>query len=405
MSRLIRSQRQMMLHKYFLLIFTFLPILPIKQRDMFSFSSSSASSSSSSSMIAIKWWLPGEIRLCSLDVESVSLLWRQARQDCQIPCEVHRMQLDQWFWRHEPTCESCWSKTSRYPSCRMDCWEKARAAEMREQKEASDTKLIQEMKVNGLDGFLRPVRRRMLDVPLHINCWNNGDLLLLLPLPSPISLSWMAILLRLLKEKCFNMKCAAVLRHALWVMMYAFADVYPCAVSQSQTTAETGLTWPTPLSQSRICIVFFQPEFDLVLSQSSSSCFVHDEHVDRIRPWVPTSALLLTGSLQTGNCSMLWWTSYFAQTDTPAKIWRSGSSKYCPRMTFAYDFAVFAVIAFSWLFVCFLQRLHDGGLTHYHGADISKAARLCGIHDFHCFDHELDLTVNAGLRCSSFGPI
>ena len=66
------------------------------------------------------------------------------------------------------------------------------------------------------------------------------------------------------------------------------------------------------------------------------------------------------------------------------------------------------------LFVCFLfdyslyfllQRLDAGALTHDHGADISKAARLSGIHDFQCFDHELDLTVNAGLDCPTFAPI
>ena len=43
-------------------------------------------------------------------------------QHRQIPCEVHRMSLDQWFWWYEPTCSSCWSETTRYPSCcRMDC--------------------------------------------------------------------------------------------------------------------------------------------------------------------------------------------------------------------------------------------------------------------------------------------
>ena len=35
----------------------------------------------------------------------------------------------------------------------------------------------------------------------------------------------------------------------------------------------------------------------------------------------PTFALLLIGSLPTGNCSMLCWTSYFALTATLAKIW------------------------------------------------------------------------------------
>ena len=60
----------------------------------------------------------------------------------------------------------------------------------------------------------------------------------------------------------------------------------------------------------------------------------------------PTSVLLLTGSLHSGNCNMLCLTSYFALTDTPAKIWLSGSSKYCARMTSAYDFAAVALLAF-----------------------------------------------------------
>ena len=59
-----------------------------------------------------------------------------------------------------------------------------------------------------------------------------------------------------------------------------------------------------------------------------------------------------------------------------------------------------------WLsFLLCWQRLDIGALTHDHGADISKAARLSGIHDFQCFDHELDLTIHAGLDCPSFAPI
>ena len=54
---------------------------------------------------------------------------------------------------------------------------------------------------------------------------------------------------------------------------------------------------------------------------------------------------------------------------------------------------------------CFVQRLDAGALTHDHGANISKAARLSGIHDFQCFDHELDLTINAGIDCPTFAPI
>ena len=67
----------------------------------------------------------------------------------------------------------------------------------------------------------------------------------------------------------------------------------------------------------------------------------------------------------------------------------------------------FANLLFPWLFFLslLLQRLDAGALTHDHGADVTKAARLSGIHDFQCFDHELDLTVNAGLDCPTFAPI
>lgn len=44
-------------------------------------------------------------------------------------------------------------------------------------------------------------------------------------------------------------------------------------------------------------------------------------------------------------------------------------------------------------------------IVHDHGPDVSKMGKQCGIHDFLCFDHELDLTVNAGISCDSFGPI
>ena len=65
-------------------------------------------------------------------------------------------------------------------------------------------------------------------------------------------------------------------------------------------------------------------------------------------------------------------------------------------------FALFlAILSFFLL----LQRLDAGALTHDHGADVTKAARLSGIHDFQCFDHELDLTVNAGIDCPTFAPI
>ena len=36
---------------------------------------------------------------------------------------------------------------------------------------------------------------------------------------------------------------------------------------------------------------------------------------------------------------------------------------------------------------------------------MTKAARLSGINDLQCFDHELDRTVNAGLDCPAFAPM
>ena len=62
----------------------------------------------------------------------------------------------------------------------------------------------------------------------------------------------------------------------------------------------------------------------------------------------PIAALLLTGSLLTGSCSMLCWTSYFALTATPVKIWWSGSSKYCAQMIFVYDQSYFC---FAWFLI------------------------------------------------------
>ena len=62
-------------------------------------------------------------------------------------------------------------------------------------------------------GFFALWRRRKLDGLILINYSSNGNLLLLLPLPSPrlllISFFWMAILLRLLKGKDFNISCSS----------------------------------------------------------------------------------------------------------------------------------------------------------------------------------------------------
>ena len=59
-----------------------------------------------------------------------------------------------------------------------------------------------------LMGFFDLWRIRKLVMPILINCWSSGDLLLLLPLPSLmlllISLSLMVIMHLLLKEKGFN---------------------------------------------------------------------------------------------------------------------------------------------------------------------------------------------------------
>jgi hypothetical protein len=55
--------------------------------------------------------------------------------------------------------------------------------------------------------------------------------------------------------------------------------------------------------------------------------------------------------------------------------------------------------------MCFLllcQRLDVSCLTHDHGADVTKGVRLSAVHSLLCIDHELDLTVNAGIECPGF---
>jgi hypothetical protein len=44
-------------------------------------------------------------------------------------------------------------------------------------------------------------------------------------------------------------------------------------------------------------------------------------------------------------------------------------------------------------------------VTHDHGADVTKGVRLSGLHSFFCIDHELDLTVNAGIESPAFHTI
>ena len=110
----------------------------------------------------------------------------------------------------------------------------------------------------------------------------------------------------------------------------------------------------SPLSTMfRICI-FFQPEFfDLAVSQSLPSCFVHNGYVDWTRPWVLHLPDCSLARLQTGNCIMLCWTSYFARTATPVKIWWSGfkqvlrANDICVRL-------LLLLIAFSLDFLSFL---------------------------------------------------
>ena len=43
--------------------------------------------------------------------------------------------------------------------------------------------------------------------------------------------------------------------------------------------------------------------------------------------------------------------------------------------------------------------------THDHGANISLGVSLTGIHSFLCFDHELDLTANAGIEMDGFHAV
>ena len=185
--------------------------------------------------------------------------------------------------------------------------------------------------------------------------------------PLLISLSWMAILLRLLKEKgfnsssssqslvlsvqaepTFNMYVQLCFDAALLSSVYVFADVYPCAVPQSQAAAEAGLHDPFhsltnsfALNLLPTRVLYCPVPILIILFRSRRTCGL-------ALTMSPTSALLLTGSLPTGNCSMLCWTSYFALTDTLAKIWWSGSSKSCALTTFPYDRPDFALLAFFW---------------------------------------------------------
>ena len=53
----------------------------------------------------------------------------------------------------------------------------------------------------------------------------------------------------------------------------------------------------------------------------------------------------------------------------------------------------------------FVQRLDIAAVTHDHGADITKAMRLSAAHSFLCVDHELDLTVQAGIHALSFATV
>jgi hypothetical protein len=48
------------------------------------------------------------------------------------------------------------------------------------------------------------------------------------------------------------------------------------------------------------------------------------------------------------------------------------------------------------------QRLDITCVSHDHGPDVTKAVRLSCLHSFLCIDHELDLTVNAGIAAAPF---
>lgn len=50
----------------------------------------------------------------------------------------------------------------------------------------------------------------------------------------------------------------------------------------------------------------------------------------------------------------------------------------------------------------FLQRADATALSHDHGADITAAVVVSGLHSVLCFDHEMDRTVNAGIESAIF---
>ena len=64
----------------------------------------------------------------------------------------------------------------------------------------------------------------------------------------------------------------------------------------------------------------------------------------------------------------------------------------------------------AWLIVsgfhCFVfQRLNIHAVNHDHGSYITKGVRLSGTHSVLCVDHELDLTVQAGIKSASFARV
>jgi hypothetical protein len=51
------------------------------------------------------------------------------------------------------------------------------------------------------------------------------------------------------------------------------------------------------------------------------------------------------------------------------------------------------------------QRVDVSAIVHDHGPDVTKGARLSALHSVLCLDHELDLSVNAGIDCGAFAQI
>ena len=375
------------------------------------------------------WWLSKEIRFRRLEVESVCVPWCQAPQHRQISCEVYRMYLVQWFGWHEPLAHHAESKHRDLP--RVAEWiatHKALAAAKREQKEYHDRKLIQKMKVNGLDGFLRSVQKK------EVRHAPPNQLLKQWRFPAPPAL---AITKAIANFLLLDGHPASIVEGEGFQQLMKLAEpryVCPSRTYFQHVSNDTVLfchvwvlyaclcrrislhcTTKSNCFRNRLCMITFPPR-SRSSNQSESSILPcpnpyhpisfttdmwtgpdHESYICLTAHWFDSHwqlqhallDILLCTDRHTGENLVEW----------IKQVSRANDLFVC---SIEPGFVLFmAIVSFFLL----LQRLDAGALTHDHGADVTKAARLSGIHDFQCFDHELDLTVHAGLDCPTFASI